>query len=211
MTARVVPIAGSLLVTPRGLASIDPQAPVLSAWARLAEEGAAGTVLDIQDAMAEATPDGQAVPFTTGPAAERQELEQIIDTLLAIVLGLLAVAVVIALIGVANTLSLSVVERRREHALLRALGLTRGRLRGVLAVEGVLIALTATVLGAVLGIVYGGAGTTVLLGATGEPQLAVPWLHLVAVLVVAVLAGLAASVVPARAALRTPPVAALAA
>ncbi|MDD9208024.1 FtsX-like permease family protein [Georgenia sp. 10Sc9-8] len=211
VTAQVVPIAGNLLVTPEVLTVIDPRAPVLAAWARLAEEGAAGTVLDVQDALAEATPAGQAVPFANGPAAERQQLEQVIDTLLAIVVGLLAVAVVIALIGVANTLSLSVIERSREHALLRAMGLTRGQLRGMLAVEGVLIALTGTVLGAVLGLVYGWAGTTVLLGATGEPQLAVPWVHLVVVLVVAVLAGLAASVLPARAALRTPPVAALAA
>ena len=146
-----------------------------------------------------------------GAAAEREQYEQIIDTLLAIVVGLLGVAVVIALIGVANTLSLSVIERRREHALLRATGLTRGQLRGVLASEGLLIAGVGAVLGAVLGLVYGWAGTAVILGGTGDVVLAVPWLSLLGVGAVAALAGLLASVLPARSAVRTPPVAALAA
>ena len=65
---------------------------------------------------------------------------------------LLAVAVVIALLGVGNTLALSVVERRQESGLLRALGLTRGQLRAVLAWEALLVAGVAAVLGVVLGL-----------------------------------------------------------
>src|SRR3712207_9332013 len=60
--------------------------------------------------------------------------------MLLLVTGLLGVAVVIALIGVGNTLALSVVERRQENGLLRALGLTRRQLRGLLAWEAVLVA-----------------------------------------------------------------------
>ena len=66
--------------------------------------------------------------------------QKVIDTILAVIIGLLAVAVVIALIGVANTLSLSVIERRRESATLRAIGLSRSQLRWMLAIEGMLIA-----------------------------------------------------------------------
>src|SRR5690606_31196520 len=131
-------------------------------------------------------------------------------SLLAFVVGLLGVAVVIALIGVANTLSLSVIERRRESALLRAMGLTRRQLRAMLGIEGVLLALTGVLIGIVLGLLYGWAGTAVLLGQTDELTIAVPWLHIAAIVLVAVLAGLAASVLPARSAVRTPPVAALA-
>ncbi len=122
--------------------------------------------------------------------------------------GLLAVAVLIAFIGVANTLSLSVVERTRESALLRALGLTRGQLRGMLAVEGALIAGVGALVGVVLGVGYGWASTVVLLGEVGDVRLDLPWGSLLAVLGIAVLAGLLASVLPGRRAARTPAAAA---
>src|SRR5690606_32659208 len=108
-------------------------------------------VEDLQN-LATATDDAIGV---TGIAVERSFFDQVIDTLLAIVVGLLAVSVVIALVGVSNTLSLSVLERRRESATLRAIGLTRGGLRSALAAEGVLVALVGAVVGAVLGTLYG--------------------------------------------------------
>ena len=142
-------------------------------------------------------------------AAQRQGNEQIIDIVLAIVIGLLGVAVVIALIGVANTLSLSVIERRRESATLRAVGLSRRGLRWMLATEGMLIAGVGALIGTVLGLLYGWAGAATVFGPLGDVHLSVPWAHVGAVFVVALLAGLVASALPARAAARTPPVAAL--
>ncbi|MCC2312890.1 ABC transporter permease [Cellulomonas xiejunii] len=142
-------------------------------------------------------------------AAQRQGNEEIIDIVLAIVIGLLGVAVVIALIGVANTLSLSVIERRRESATLRAVGLSRRGLRWMLATEGMLIAGVGALIGTVLGLLYGWAGAATVFGPLGDVHLSVPWAHLGAVLAVALLAGLVASALPARAAARTPPVAAL--
>ena len=79
-----------------------------------------------------------------------------------VIVGLLAIAVVIALVGIANTLGLSVLERGREHALLRALGVTRRQLRRMLATEAALLALVATVLGTVLGAVFAWAGVRAL-------------------------------------------------
>lgn len=197
---------------------IDPDAAVTELWARLTGTEHPATITAVSDRLTEAqsaiTDDPDAMyntPYVDGPAAQRAIFEQVINTLLAIVVGLLAVAVVIALIGVANTLSLSVIERRRESALLRAMGLTRGQLRRMLAVEGVFLALAGVLIGAVLGLLYGWAGTAVMLGPSGELQLAVPWGYLAAIVVVALLAGLGASVLPARSAVRTPPVAALAA
>ena len=77
-----------------------------------------------------------------GDEEQRQPLGAVaadaLDAVLGVVLGLLGVAVLIALVGVSNTLSLSVIERTRESALLRAMGLTRGQLRRALAVEGLL-------------------------------------------------------------------------
>src|SRR5690606_9241148 len=105
--------------------------------------------------------------------------------------------------------SLSVLERRRESATLRAIGLTRGQLRATLAVEGLLIAGVGAVLGSVLGTVYGWVGARTVLADTPF-GFAVPWRELLIVLVVALAAGLLASVLPGRAAARTAPVAALA-
>jgi putative ABC transport system permease protein len=104
-----------------------------------------------------------------------------------------------------------VVERRQENGLLRALGLTRGQLRGLLAWEAVLVAGVAAVLGVVLGGVYGLVGAASALGELGDIVLDVPWTQVGAIVVVATLAGLLASVLPARRAARTSPVAAIAA
>ncbi len=153
-----------------------------------------------------------------GGAPQRSVYSSIIDTMLWIVVALLAVSVVIALIGVANTLSLSTIERTRENALLRALGLTKGGLRTMIALEAVLIAAVAAALGCALGVLYGWAGSQLLLGELmenvghgGVVRPAVPWAELLAVVAVAALAGLAASVLPSRRATRMSPVEGLAA
>ncbi len=174
-------------------------------FARIADGASAGSVLTaVQDGLLDAQVD------VFSDAASRESDERVIDTLLAVVVGLLGVAVVIALVGVANTLSLSVIERRRESATLRAIGLSRRGLRFMLAVEGMLISGVGAALGVGLGMLYGWAGAATVFGTTGDLRLAVPWSDLAIVLAVALLAGLVASVLPGRSAARTPPVAALA-
>ncbi len=166
-----------------------------------------GIVDDVTDVVAELDPSAQ----VTGVVTMRDQLDEVLDVLLLVVTGLLAVAVVIALIGVGNTLALSVVERRQENGLLRALGLTRRQLRGLLAWEAVLVAGVAAVLGVLIGGAYGLIGAASVLGEVGDVVLDVPWLQVGAIVVVATLAGLLASVLPARRAARTSPVAAIAA
>lgn len=200
-------------VTPEAAETLVPDAQVTTIYARMADDAdAVATAGAVQNAVNEVTEaDGSAPVLQVGGAAvERAAYGQVIDTLLAVVLGLLAVAVVIALVGVANTLSLSVLERRRENATLRAMGLTRGQLRGMLAVEGVLIASVGALVGGVAGLLYGWAGAAVVLGGLGSLSLGVPWPQLAAVAVIALAAGLVASVLPARSAVRQSPVAALA-
>src|SRR5690606_29355019 len=132
----------------------------------------------------------------------RAMFERIITMLLLIVTALLAVAIVIAVIGIGNTLSLSVIERTRENALMRALGLTRAQLRGMLASEALLTAFTAALIGVVLGVGYGFAGAQAVLGPFGEVQFQVPWGALGVILIAALAAGLIASVMPARRAMK---------
>ncbi|QGN49061.1 FtsX-like permease family protein [Micromonospora sp. WMMC415] len=141
--------------------------------------------------------------------AYKKMLTGTVDMLLAIVTGLLGLAVVIALVGVANTLSLSVVERTRENAVLRAVGLTRGRMRGMLAVEAVLTALVGAVLGVGLGAAVSAAAMALLSRLSDGFSVVLPLGQLGLILGVAVVAALAASVLPARRALSRPVVEAL--
>lgn len=141
---------------------------------------------------------------------EREAYGQILTILLGITVGLLAVAVLVALVGVANTLSLGVIERTGENALLRALGTTRGQMRAMLGWEGVLLALVGAVLGIVFGSAYGILGINALLGAIYPVTMTIPWGQVGLVLLLAIIAGGLASVLPGRTAARTAPAAALA-
>lgn len=178
-------------------------------WLSVDDTLTSNELLNLQSDLAEAL--GVDDYMVSGAAIVRASFEQVIDVLLMVVTGLLGVAVVIALVGVANTLSLSVLERTRESSLLRALGLTRGQLRGMLALEAVLIAGVAALFGTVLGALYGWLGAQSALGAFSPVAASIPWGQLGVVLAVALLAGLAASVLPARRAARLSPVAGLAA
>ena len=134
-------------------------------------------------------------------AAYAQSRGAMLGNLLGLVTALLALAIVIALLGIANTLALSVVERTRELGLLRAIGMRRGQLAQMIAAESVIIA----VIGAVLGIALGlGLGTALAYALTRaqQPTVVVPVAQLVAFAVGAVLAGMVASVAPARRAAR---------
>ena len=177
-------------------------------WVKLDDSVSGDRVQALQKEIAAAL--GVNESAVSGAAIERVTFNSIIDVLLLVVTGLLGVAVVIALIGVANTLSLSVLERTRENSLLRALGLTTGQLRGMLAIEAVLVAGVAAIMGAGMGIVYGWLGAQATLGGVATVVPTVPWLQLAAVFGVAVVAGLLASVVPARRAARLSPVEGLA-
>ena len=195
------------LLTAVDLQGLVPGAGVDTLWLRLADGSDQTAATDeITDLVGAALP----TAYVTGLASERAAIDEIVDVLLLVVTGLLGVAVLIALIGVGNTLALSVVERRQESGLLRALGLTRQQLRSLLGWEAVLVAGVAAVLGVLIGGAYGLVGAASALGEVGEVVISIPWLQVGAIVLVATVAGLLASVLPARRAARTPPVAAIA-
>jgi putative ABC transport system permease protein len=141
----------------------------------------------------------------------KANLNRSVDHVLELVGALLGLAVVIALFGISNTLTLSVIERTRESALMRALGLTRGQLRRMLLTEALLMALLAMMLGVGLGVAFGMAIMHAFsLSAGGIGVLSVPYASIALYAAVGACAALGAAVLPARRAARTSVVAAMA-
>ncbi|GGY11639.1 membrane protein [Streptomyces minutiscleroticus] len=126
----------------------------------------------------------------------KEALQDQIGQLLNVVYGLLALAIVVAVLGVVNTLALSVVERTREIGLMRAIGLSRRQLRRMIRLESVVIALFGALLGLGLGIGWG-ATAQQLLALEGLTVLEVPWPTILTVFACSALVGLFAALVPA--------------
>jgi putative ABC transport system permease protein len=131
----------------------------------------------------------------------KEEQMGFVDQMLGLVYALLALAIIIALLGIGNTLALSIVERTRELGLLRAVGMTRKQLRSAIRWESVIIAVQGALLGLVIGVFFGWALVTALED-EGLNTFTVPVLSLVVVVVLAALAGVVAAVMPARRAAR---------
>lgn len=148
--------------------------------------------------------------MAAGSVFERAQWESAIDVMMMLLVGLIAVAVVIALIGVANTLSLSVIERTKESATLRAIGMTRGQVRRSLALEATLISLTSTVSGLIVGTVFGWIGSYMVFSVIGKVPFVVDWAIYAVLALIALLAALLSSVLPASRAVKSSPVVALA-
>lgn len=137
--------------------------------------------------------------WISGSSFMKSSINQVIDAVLAVVMVLLAMTVLISLIGVANTLSLSVLERRRESATLRAMGLSKRQLRAMLAIEGVSISFAGAIIGTVFGLIMGWAGVAIIFASLpGDALLVVPWVELGVIFLIALIAGVLASVLPAR-------------
>lgn len=127
----------------------------------------------------------------------RAQITRSVDTMIRVVAALLAIAILIALVGITNTLSLSVFERTRESALLRAVGLTRGQLRAMLVIEALLMGLVGGIVGVSFGVVYGWATTRVMFtGFAAVPTF--PIGQLLAYVGLAALTAAFAALLPAR-------------
>jgi putative ABC transport system permease protein len=142
------------------------------------------------------------------PTVEVQDRDELIgdrsdqvDQLVGLVYALLFLAVLIALLGIVNTLALSVLERTREIGLLRAVGMSRAQVRTAVRWEAVLIALLGTLLGLATGTVLG-IVTVRALADEGLDRLAVPVITLAALAVGGALFGIVGAVLPARRASR---------
>ena len=128
---------------------------------------------------------------------------QRINQMLAVLYGLLGLSIVIAILGIVNTLVLSVSERTREIGLMRAVGLGKAQLSGEIITESVLTALYGTVLGGATGVVLA-AALKKILEDQGLTSLSIPWSQMVGMLVLSVVVGVLAALWPALRASRIP-------
>ncbi|GAA2027025.1 FtsX-like permease family protein [Yaniella flava] len=169
---------------------------------------------DLQELITNMIADVELSPNdVSSPLIMRAMYQQAIDAVMLTVVGLLGISVLIAFVGVANTLALSALERTRENSMMRALGLTKRGLRAMLTWEAVLISAIGAILGSLLGMFYGWAGSNAIFAqiSPGGIDVSWPWLEVAGLVLVAILAGLIASVAPSRRAAKMSPVEGLAA
>ncbi|MFF0416340.1 ABC transporter permease [Kitasatospora sp. NPDC004745] len=129
-------------------------------------------------------------------AGYKEVVQSQVNTLLYLIYGLVGLSITVAVLGVVNTLALSVVERTREIGLLRAIGLSRRQLRRMIRLESVVIAVFGAVLGTGLGLAWGVTAQRVLRD-QGLDTLSVPTTTIAVTLVASAVIGLVAALVPA--------------
>jgi putative ABC transport system permease protein len=134
-------------------------------------------------------------------AGYQAEQEAQFDSVLIAVNGLLGLALLIALLGIANTLALSVLERTREIGLLRAVGMRRRQTRQMVLAESAMVAVFGAVLGVLLGLVFGVALATAMPPSV-ITTIAVPSATIAMIVAIAAVCGILAGLLPARRAAR---------
>ncbi len=193
--------SGTTLANADDVAALGLKESEGQTWVRLADDVSVSQVMTLRSDLekADVAADGEG-------AISRAGFAEVITIMMGIVLGLLGASIIISIVGVGNTLSLATIERKRETALLRTLGLPRWAAAGMVAAEATLMAIVSIVVGTALGILFGWAAVKSLLSAEKITVVAdIPWLMFGLVAVVTVLAALIASLLPALAASRTQP------
>ncbi|GHE43011.1 membrane protein [Streptomyces longispororuber] len=191
-TAEGPGMSGGLFMGLGTLEKYVPDGQDTAVYVNAAEGTGAGTLRDRLDAALDPYPQVQ----VRDQADYKELIREQIAVMLYLVYALLGLAIIIAVLGVVNTLALSVVERTREIGLLRAIGLARRQLRRMIRLESVVIAVFGAVLGIALGLVWG-VSTQQVLALQGLKAFAVPWSTVVAVVVGSVVVGIVAALLPA--------------
>lgn len=183
---------GTYQVSLDTLARYAPTAPDTTLYVNTAPGANKGSVATALHSVVSVNPQ----IHVQNQADYRKQVTGQVDMILKLLYGLLALAVIIAILGVINTLTLSVIERIREIGLLRAIGASRQQVRRLIQLESVLIAVHGGLVGVALGVTWGVAGQKALVS-KGITALTMPWSTILSVLAGAVLIGLAAAILPA--------------
>ncbi|WP_346844644.1 FtsX-like permease family protein [uncultured Rothia sp.] len=144
-----------------------------------------------------------------GGAIDRADFDQQLAVVLTVIMVLLAASILISVVGISNSLTLSAIQRERENAILRALGLSRTRLRQLICWEALMISATAAILGIIGGATICAIGLQILAAEQLTVVYDVPWLSFLLLLLVTLALTWGAAALPAHRASKTPPVRAL--
>ncbi|MDO4784072.1 MAG: FtsX-like permease family protein [Propionibacteriaceae bacterium] len=196
---------GGLIVSPATFTAVTPLDSDLIVSINLAPDADPAAVRAGLERLSE---DDPMLLVTNQAEWEEAQVAQL-STALGLLYGLLGLALVIAVLGVVNTLVLAVIERTREIGLLRAIGLTRPQLRRIITLEAVMVSLLGCVLGVALGLLYG-VVIRQAASADGLSHLGIPWLQIGVFLGLTAVVGMLAAVWPARRASRLDILAAIA-
>ncbi|MFD0345822.1 ABC transporter permease [Kitasatospora aburaviensis] len=181
---------------------VGPHAAPGTGLDKVLVKGAHGEDAKLKQALRDAT-GGNPLIAVKGEKDIKAENRQMVTAVLNMMYGLLGMSVVIAVLGVVNTMAMSVFERRREIGMLRAIGLDRRGIGRMVRLESLLIALFGGLVGVLLGVVTAWAGTRTLADAFKDMTMVVPPVQIAGFLVAAALIGLLAAVWPAHRAART--------
>ncbi|UQN14126.1 ABC transporter permease [Gulosibacter sp. ACHW.36C] len=192
-------------VTESTLAEFDDVTADAGLWL-FAADGKISELVDAVSAAQDTNSDLQLL----GPIAEQQLYEQIVTLVVAFVLAMLGLTVVISVIGLASVVALAVAERRRELALLRALGMTRARVRTMVLIEAVSLALIGAVFSILIGVPMGISAVPAMIADGGTIAISLPWIGIGAVIGSAIVLGVIAGARPSWIASRIAPAQALA-
>ncbi|WP_433218448.1 ABC transporter permease [Microtetraspora malaysiensis] len=154
-----------------------------------------GVAADTSRRIVEAVTEPYPAVLVESVTETRGAFDEALDMITMIITGLLGLAVLISLLGIANTLSLSVHERTRESALLRALGLTRPQLRRMLSIEAFVLGLIGALVGVALGVTFGWAATQTMVN---DVIFRAPVLQILGFVALSGVAGVVAALLPAR-------------
>ncbi|MEW2443161.1 ABC transporter permease [Micromonospora marina] len=203
-TSEQLPLYTQLVLHPTDLTSLGAPVALSGLLADAVEPGEQGRTAGLRALrqMVQGTTD----VAVTVLADERDDFHRILNTLLAVAIGLVGLTVLIAVVGVGTTTALSVVERVREAGLLRAIGLSRSGLRAMVTAEAGLYGLIGAALGVLLGVPYAWLAVKAL--SVGAPLELPVWQLAVVVLALVSVTALT-GVLPARRAARVDPVVAL--
>ncbi|MET8704576.1 FtsX-like permease family protein [Kitasatospora sp. NPDC004723] len=187
------------LVAPDQL--VGPHAATGSGLEKVLVKGADGATPELKQTLRDAT-GGNPLITVKGEKDIKAETSRMVTSVLNIMYGLLGMSVVVAILGVINTMAMSVFERRREIGLLRAVGLDRRGIGRMIRLESLMIALFGGVVGVLLGIVTAWAGTRTLADTFKNITMVVPPGKIAFFLAAAAVIGLLAALWPARRAAR---------
>jgi putative ABC transport system permease protein len=157
------------------------------------EPGSASARAEVDALLKERYPNVE----TTDAAGFGDDLSEQIDIVLKVITGMLGLSLIIAVLGIVNTLFLSSLERTKEFGLLRAVGAERKDVRAMVTLEAIIVAVLGAVLGIALGLIFALALVPKIFDNEGIDALTIPWGSVVSFLIAAVIAGVVASILPA--------------